>query len=308
MSEFDNDIIKPQDDQEFQDDSQDGLPNELQNLRDETEDCTNFKDSYSKIEEKKIYTRDECVYLTKLFDRAEQYEEAVDNAVNFIKMKPILNSDERACFANVFKNLVNQKRASIRYLESVKKKEKKALKNPSTNNITTVINNNVESLEEIIQKVEDELNSLINLMQEILDEMLLPNSKKPEAQVFYMKLKGDYYRYKAEFSKDEEKEISADLAEQSYNDAYMLSEESLPITSLVRVSLAVNFSIFYYEEKNMIDEAIMIAKSCFEEAIKMVDEVDDDKAKDYILLVNLLKENIIFWNSEKPEDEELSNN
>lgn len=145
-------------------------------------------------------------------------------------------------------------------------------------------------------------------MQEILDEMLLPNSKKPEAQVFYMKLKGDYYRYKAEFSKDEEKEISADLAEQSYNDAYMLSEESLPITSLVRVSLAVNFSIFYYEEKNMIDEAIMIAKSCFEEAIKMVDEVDDDKAKDYILLVNLLKENIIFWNSEKPEDEELSNN
>lgn len=130
MSEFDNDIIKPQDDQEFQDDSQDGLPNELQNLRDETEDCTNFKDSYSKIEEKKIYTRDECVYLTKLFDRAEQYEEAVDNAVNFIKMKPILNSDERACFANVFKNLVNQKRASIRYLESVKKKRKKSFKKP----------------------------------------------------------------------------------------------------------------------------------------------------------------------------------
>lgn len=248
----------------------------------------------TEVSDKKVYSRDELVFLAKLYDRAEHFEEAVEYSVNFIKMKPILNADERQCFSNAFKNLYSMKRTSMKYLENLIKKEKKAknIKNES-------------NLQEIILKIEMELNSLINLIQELIDELLLPNSKKIEAQVFYLKLKGDYYRYKAEFSKDEEKEISVDLAEQAYNEAYMLSEEQLPITSLIRVSLAVNFSLFYYQEKNMIDEAIMLAKSCFDEAIKMVDEVEEAKARDYILLVHLLKENIIFWNTEKSDEENV---
>jgi 14-3-3 protein epsilon len=244
----------------------------------------------------KSYSRDELVYLCKLYERAEHYDEAVDYAITFIKMKPILNSEERIVFSNAFKNLLILKRNSLRYLDSIIKKEKKGKGSK-----------NVLHLEEIISKVEDELFTLVNTMLEVLDELLLPNSKKPEAQVFYMKLKGDYFRYKAEFTKDDEKEVSIDMAEQAYNEAYMLSEEQLPITSLIRVGLAINFSIFYYEEKGMLDEAIMIARSCFDEAIKMVDEVDMDKAKDYILLVHLLKENVIFWNTEKAE-EVASNN
>lgn len=246
--------------------------------------------------ETKLYTRDELVYLTKLYDRAENYDEAVEYAVSFIKMKPILNSDERMCFSNVFKNLLLIKRNSLRYLDSLIRKEFK-LKNTD----------NVNNLQEIIDKVEEEITSLVNLMLDILDEMLIPNSKKPEAQVFYMKLKADYHRYKAEYMKGEEKELAVDLAEQAYNEAYMMSEENLPITSLVRIGLAINFSVFYYEEKGLLDEAIMISRSCFDEAIKMVDEVDIDKAKDYILLVHLLKENVIFWNTEKIEEESSSN-
>jgi hypothetical protein len=33
----------------------------------------------------------------------------------------------------------------------------------------------------------------------LLDEPLIPNSKNPEAKVFYLKMKGDYYRYLSEF-------------------------------------------------------------------------------------------------------------
>jgi len=122
-----------------------------------------------------------------------------------------------------------------------------------------------------------------------------------------MKLKADYYRYKAEISKGSEREISVDLAEQAYNEAYMMAEEQLPITSLVRVGLSLNFSIFYYEHKGLLEEAIMIARSCFDDAIKMVDEVEIDKSKDYILLVHILKENVIFWNTEKAEEEASQN-
>ena len=253
----------------------------------------------------KKHTRDELVFLTKIFDRCENYEDAIETSLSFIKMKPILSSDERLTFSNAFKNLLIMKRNSLKYLEDLFKKERKCkglTEKEAEENIK-----NCEYLDEIIIKVEDESHSLIGLMLEILDEMLIPNSKKPEAQVFYLKLKADYFRYKAEISRGDDKEIAIDLAEHAYNDAYLMSEEQLPITSITRVGLAVNFSIFYYEHKSMLDEAIMIARSCFDDAIKSVDDIEPEKAKDYILLVHLLKENVIFWNTEKADEESSQN-
>lgn len=41
--------------------------------------------------------------------------------------------------------------------------------------------------------------------QTLLDEHLIKNSKNPESQVFYLKMKGDYYRYLAEVAKGDDK-------------------------------------------------------------------------------------------------------
>lgn len=243
--------------------------------------------------EARVYSKEELIYLAKLYERAERHEEAVNYIYEYIKAKPIMNSDERLCFSNCFKNLLSTKRSSLRYLVTLEKKEKKDSANK-------------KYVQEIIRGVEEEFNEVINFMHEILDNYLIPNSKKPEAQVFYMKLKADYYRYKAEYAKGEELELAVDMAEQAYNEAYMLSEDELPISSINRVGLALNFSLFYYEQKNMIDEAIVIARNCFDDAIKVVDDIEPDKAKDYILLVQLLKENSIFWSTEKADEEEAS--
>lgn len=243
--------------------------------------------------EPRVYSKEELIYLAKLYERAERHEEAVNFIYDYIKAKPIMNSDERLCFSNCFKNLLSIKRSSLKYLVTLEKKEKKDSANRGY-------------AQEIIKAVEEEYNEIINLMHDILDNYLIPNSKKAEAQVFYMKLKADYYRYKAEYAKGEDLEAAIDMAEQAYNEAYMLAEDELPITSINRVGLSLNFSLFYYEQKNMIDEAIVIARNCFDDAIKVVDDIDADKAKDYILLVQLLKENSIFWSTEKADEEEAS--
>lgn len=39
-------------------------------------------------------------------------------------------------------------------------------------------------------------------MQRIMDNILIPRSTFPETKVFYLKMKGDYYRYLAEVSKE----------------------------------------------------------------------------------------------------------
>ena len=42
--------------------------------------------------------------------------------------------------------------------------------------------------------------------QGLLDKFLIPNSTQDESKVFYMKMKGDYYRYLAEVAVGEEKD------------------------------------------------------------------------------------------------------
>ena len=39
--------------------------------------------------------------------------------------------------------------------------------------------------------------------QGLLDKFLIPNASNPESKVFYLKMKGDYYRYLAEVATGE---------------------------------------------------------------------------------------------------------
>lgn len=49
----------------------------------------------------------------------------------------------------------------------------------------------------------------------------------------------------------------------------------------------------------MVEEAHVIAKNCYEEAYKALDDVEPEKEKDYILIVQLLNENSVFWSTER---------
>jgi hypothetical protein len=53
------------------------------------------------------------------------------------------------------------------------------------------------------QKIEKELEDICQDVLNLLDDPLIPNSKNPEARVFFLKMKGDYYRYLGEFTSGE---------------------------------------------------------------------------------------------------------
>ena len=44
---------------------------------------------------------------------------------------------------------------------------------------------------------------------DLLEEFLVPNSQSDEAKVFFNKMKADYFRYKAEFAIDAQKQKAA---------------------------------------------------------------------------------------------------
>jgi len=75
------------------------------------------------------------------------------------------------------------------------------------------------------------------------------NSKNPEAIVFFQKMKGDYFRYLGEFMQGDERKKVIDNAQDSYKRATEEAEK-LKTTHPIRLGLALNFSVFYYEILN----------------------------------------------------------
>jgi 14-3-3 protein epsilon len=239
----------------------------------------------------KNYTRDEYVYLAKLYERAERFDEMVQWINKFVQLDANLSSEERNILSAGYKNIISSKRSSWRLLNSLEKKEEKK-KSPS-----------ISYLREIKGKVEDEMRAICDDIQNTLDKYLIPGAKDYETKVFYLKLKGDYYRYRAEFTHDQENETATNLAEKAYSDAYKLAEAHIPISNSTRLGLALNFSVFYYEIRGLREEACNIAKTAFEESIKVLDDLEKTKSKDTLLIIQLLKENLILWNNEINDEE-----
>ena len=240
----------------------------------------------------KSYTREEYVYLAKLYERAEKFDGMVKWIGKYVEIDPNLSLDERNFLSAGYKNLIGGRRTSWRLLNSLERKEEKK---GNTQNLSYI--------NEVKNKVEDEMRKICDDLQTVLDKYLIPAAKDVETKVFYMKLKGDYYRYRAEFTGGSENENATNQAENIYKAAYEISKD-IPISSSTRLGLALNFSVFYYEIRNNKEEACKIAKNAFEESIKILDELEkNNKAKDTILIIQLLKENLILWNNEMNEEE-----
>ena len=109
-------------------------------------------------------------------------------------------------------------------------------------------------------EIERELLDMCKQILALLENHLIKNAGGPEAQVFYKKMKGDYFRYIAEFAKAGEKEEAMGQANASYQDAFNVAKDHLDPTHPIRLGLALNFSVFYYEIETKTDKACDMAK------------------------------------------------
>jgi len=115
-------------------------------------------------------------------------------------------------------------------------------------------------------------------------------------------MKGDYFRYLAESASGPNREEIGQKALTAYNEATNIAKE-LTSTDPIRLGLALNFSVFYYEIMNSADNAIALAKNAFDTAIEQLEAISDDSYKDSTLIMQLLRDNITLWTSNTPDDE-----
>lgn len=108
------------------------------------------------------------------------------------------------------------------------------------------------------------------------------------------------------------------------------ADAELASTHPIRLGLALNFSVFYYEIMNSPERYAMVllvqkiffyhsialiilfeiyftracrlAKQAFDEAISELDNLSEESYKDSTLIMQLLRDNLTLWTSDIPED------
>ncbi|PXF48090.1 14-3-3-like protein [Gracilariopsis chorda] len=240
-------------------------------------------------------TRERHVYIAKLAEQAERYDEMVKEMTKVAHLTdsstPELSVEERNLLSVAYKNVIGSLRASWRIISSIEQKEESMGhdKNASTN-------------QEYRMSIEKELNKICEDILNLLDNNLIPSAKSGESKVFYYKMKGDYHRYVAEFSNDEDRKNSAHSSLEAYKSATDTAMTELAPTHPIRLGLALNFSVFYYEILDAPDAACSLAKQAFDDAIAELDTLNEDSYKDSTLIMQLLRDNLTLWTSDLPEE------
>ena len=119
-----------------------------------------------------------------------------------------------------------------------------------------------------------------------------------ESETYFYKMIGDFYRYMASIAYDEQLESVKAGALESYMLATK-SAESLHPCNMIKLGLALNFSVFYFEVMENHKESCEVNVSALDAALEKIDEVDEETYRDAKSILELLKENLAYWKDGK---------
>ena len=152
-------------------------------------------------------------------------------------------------------------------------------------------------------KIEGELYDQCMSIVETVKTDCMKNATTDESKAFFYKMIGDYYRYVSECNT-----ISNDQVEMVKNGAlenYQLADstsKTLNACNPIRLGLALNFSVFYYEVMNEHKKACELGEAALTEALEKIDDVDEETFRDAKSIIELLKENLSLWKEEEEQN------
>jgi len=234
--------------------------------------------------------RDQLVFMARASETAERYDDMCQfmrALVKLIQNKSDLTVEERNLLSVAYKNVIGARRASWRTLNVDENKDNELIKMYKA-------------------QVEGELEAVSQDVLELLEGHLLPfvKGKGDEAEVFYSKMTGDYYRYLAEFI---EGKRYAEQAAANYKQAMEVAATKLKPTHPIRLGLALNYSVCMYEILKDQKSACEMAKNAFDDAISKLDQLDEASYKDSTLIMQLLRDNLTLWTSDQEQGVEDEN-
>jgi 14-3-3 protein epsilon len=237
--------------------------------------------------------REDNVYKAKLSEQAERYDEMVECMKRVAGLDVELTVEERNLMSVAYKNVIGARRASWRIISSIEQKEE-----------TKGGESKLAHIKQYRAAVEKELHEICQDVLTVLDKHLIPAATSGESKVFYYKMKGDYHRYLAEFATSNDRKEAAENSLVAYKAASDIATTELAPTHPIRLGLALNFSVFYYEILSSPERACRLAKAAFDDAIAELDTLSEESYKDSTLIMQLLRDNLTLWTSDMQGDGE----
>ncbi|XP_070835747.1 14-3-3 protein zeta-like [Chaetodon trifascialis] len=231
------------------------------------------------------------VQKAKLAEQAERYDDMASNMKEVTELGGELSNEERNLLSVAFKNVVGAKRSAWRVIAGIAQK------------CDSETEAKQQMADEYRKKVERELKDICDVVLSLLEDHLIKEATSSESKVFYLKMKGDYYRYLAEVATESEKDEAVLRSKEAYRAASDISIKDMASTHPIRLGLALNFSVFFYEIMNSPEQACELAKKAFDDAIAELDQLNEESYKDSTLIMQLLRDNLTLWTSDTAAEE-----
>lgn len=217
--------------------------------------------------------------MAGMAEQADRYEDMAEYMKRVATMGAEMSSEERNLLSAAYKGCVGARRQSWRALGGL-----------DTNPDVGVLVSNYRLV--IQQELTDKCNEILDL----LAKELVPKATDVEAQVFYLKMQGDYFRYLAELSLpgQPEREQRAQAAHNAYQQAIGIADQSLAVGSALRLGLALNLAVFFNEVFNAPDKACQLAKKTLDTAMPQLDE-NRKEDQEGLGILRLLHDNYQLW-------------
>jgi len=253
----------------------------------------------------------DCLEGAQIAEAADRYEDMAKYLVDAIdKNANKLEKEGRNQFSVAFKNIIGSRRQQWRSINQKKMDEET---NPSKDT-----DKKKQMIKELKDKIEGELEEwcgkVLGHIKTLLENCPTPEEikamkendpLKKEAQedkINYLKMIGDYNRYRAEYLEGDDRENVKTAASEAYGKAVELAKEALEETDPTRLGLMLNFSVFNYEVMKETEKACNLAKDAFDQAIAKLDSLSDNSYKDSTLIMQLLRDNLTLWTSENDDN------
>lgn len=133
-----------------------------------------------------------------------------------------------------------------------------------------------------------------------LDNMLIPQASMAESRVFYQTMKADNHRYSVDFLDGVAREQTIRWARLAYEEAWDLAQNSMLVTHPIRLSVALNYSVFMYELLEQRNDAYTMAREARRLAVDALGCVAEASRPDAEQLLLRLEANLDRWSELYP--------
>ena len=230
--------------------------------------------------------REDLAALCTVFLSCRRENEALSTLHELIECYPDFDKRRRILFQGIYKQVIDSLRAVL-YL-------------CTTHHEYEVKEGNEGHILMLEQKKEENCARLLALCKDgigMIDQYLLPNTVDVESTAFFEKMKGDFYRYVAEFS-DESESINAESsAEEAYTRALSVADQNLPRCCPTRMGLILNMAVFKFEIKKDTSGASEMLETAVEECNKEDNGMSEEDMEEVREIEEIMRQNLDSWST-----------